>query len=153
MGGLGLTLSEEKTRLTTAAEGFDFLGFRFKRSYSRKHRREMNHFFPTPEATKRARERVRRVLAEGQGRGETLAETITQLNYGLRGWTAYYAHTHASEEFDKLQGYANRRLRRHLRRRRQKSGLGRYREMPDRVLYEKLGLAYVRRGRVRYAAL
>jgi hypothetical protein len=28
--------------------------------------------------------------------------------------------------------------------------LGRYREMPDRILYEKLGLAYIRRGRVRY---
>ncbi len=153
LGGLGLSLSTEKTRLTTAAEGFDFLGFRFKRSYSRRHRREMNHFFPTPEATRRARERVRTVLAEGQGRGLSLAAMIEQLNYGLRGWTAYYAHTHASQAFDKLQGYVNRRLRRHLRRRRQRSGLGRYREMPNQVLYEKLGLAYIRRGRVRYAAL
>jgi len=29
--------------------------------------------------------------------------------------------------------------------------LGRYKEMPDRVLYEQLGLAYIRRGRIRYA--
>jgi hypothetical protein len=33
---------------------------------------------------------------------------------------------------------------------RQKSGLGRYKEMPDRFLYEKLGLAYIRRGHVSY---
>jgi RNA-directed DNA polymerase len=71
---------------------------------------------------------------------------MEQVNYGLRGWANYYAHTHASRAFDKLQAYANRRLRR----RRQKSGLGRYREMPDRFLYEKLGLAYIRRGHVRY---
>jgi hypothetical protein len=30
--------------------------------------------------------------------------------------------------------------------------LGRYKEMPDRFLYEKLGLAYIRRGRIRYVA-
>ena len=150
LGELGLQLSEEKTRVTTVAEGFDFLGFRFKRSYSRKHRREVIHFFPPPEATSRARERMRTVLARGQGRGESLAQMVEQVNYGLRGWANYYAHTHASRAFDKLQAYANRRLRRHLRRRRQKSGLGRYKEMPDRFLYEKLGLAYIRRGHVRY---
>jgi tRNA 2-selenouridine synthase SelU len=108
------------------------------------------HYFPTPEATKRARERVRLVLAAGQGRGDSLATTVEQVNYGLRGWAAYYAHTHASAAFAKLQAYANNRLRRHLRRRRQRSGLGRYKEMPDRFLYEKLHLAYIRRGRIRY---
>lgn len=69
LGELGLTLSEEKTRVTTATEGFDFLGFRFMRSHSKKRGREVVHFFPSPEACKRARERVRTVLAEGQGRG------------------------------------------------------------------------------------
>jgi hypothetical protein len=28
--------------------------------------------------------------------------------------------------------------------------LGRYKEMPDRLLYEKLHLAYIKRGRIRY---
>jgi RNA-directed DNA polymerase len=150
LGELGLSLSDEKTRVTTAAGGFDFLGFRFQRGYSRKHGREVTHFFPTPQACKRARERVRLVLATGQGQGLSLDQMVEQVNYGLRGWANYYAHTHASVQFDKLQAYANRRLRRHLRRRRQKSGLGRYKEMPDRSLYERLGLAYIRRGRIRY---
>jgi RNA-directed DNA polymerase len=150
LGELGLTLSPDKTRVTCAAEGFDFLGFRFQRRHSRKHGKDVTDVFPAPQAGKRARQRVRAVLQAGQGRGESLAQMVEQINYGLRGWTSYYAHTHASRAFDKLQAYTNRRLRRHLRRRRQKSGLGRYREMPDRVLYEKLGLAYIRRGRVRY---
>ena len=150
LGELGLTVSPEKTRVTTAAEGFDFLGFRFQRRHSRKHGKDVTDVFPTPQACKRARQRVRAVLQAGQGRGESLAQMVEQINYGLLAWTSYYAHTHASRAFDKLQAYTNRRLRRHLRRRRQKSGLGRYREMPDRVLYEKLGLAYIRRGRVRY---
>ncbi len=150
LGEMGLSLSEEKTRVTTAAEGFDFLGFRFCRSYSKAHGKDVTHFFPTPEATKRARERVRRVLKTGQGRGDSLEQMVEDINYGLRGWAAYYAHTHASRAFDGLQVYANNRLRRHLRRRRQRSGLGRYKGMPDRFLYEKLGLAYIRRGRIRY---
>jgi group II intron reverse transcriptase/maturase len=150
LGELGLTLSAEKTRVTTAAAGFEFLGFRFQRRHSSKHGREVTYFFPTPEACKRARQRVRNVLKVGQAQGLSLAQMIEQVNYGLRGWVQYYAHTHASQAFDKLQAYVNRRLRRHLRRRRQSSGLGRYKEMPDRVLYEKLGLAYIRRGHVRY---
>lgn len=150
LGELGLTLSEEKTRVTTAAEGFDFLGFRFHRSHSRKHGREVAHFFPTPEASKRARERVRGILATGQGRGLSLSEMVREVNYVLEGWASYYAHTHASRALEKLRAYANNRLRRDLRRRRLRSGLGRYREMPDRFLYEGLGLAYIKRGRVRY---
>jgi RNA-directed DNA polymerase len=151
LGELGLTLSEEKTRITTAAEGFNFLNIRFQRSFSKIRGKEVTHFFPTPEACKRARERVRQVLAIGQPRGESLGEMVERINDGLVGWANYYAHTHASQAFENLQSYANRRLRRHLRRRRQKSGLGRYKEMPDRFLYERLGLAYIRRGRVRYA--
>lgn len=150
LGEMGLTLSEEKTRVTTAAEGFDFLGFRFQRKYSKAHGKDVTHFFPTPQAEKRARERVRRVLKTGQGKGMSLSEMVKDINYGLRGWTAYYAHTNASRSFGELQVYANNRLRRHMRRRRQRSGLGRYKRMPDRFLYEKLGLAYIRRGRIRY---
>ncbi|MGH9044294.1 MAG: group II intron reverse transcriptase/maturase [Acidimicrobiales bacterium] len=150
LGEMGLTLSEEKTRVTTAAEGFDFLGFRFCRRYSKAHGKDVTHFFPTPKAEKRARERVRKVLRTGQAKGMSLADMVEDINYGLRGWTAYYAHTHASRSFGELQVYANNRLRRHLRRRRQRSGLGRYKRMPDRFLYEKLGLAFIRRGRIRY---
>ena len=150
LGEMGLTLSEEKTRVTTAAEGFNFLGFRFCRGYSRAHGKDVSHFFPTPQATKRARERVRTILKNGQGNGLSLEYMVEQINYGLRGWAAYYAHTHASRAFDELQFYTNQRIRRHLRRRRQRSGLGRYKEMPDRFLYEKLGLAFIRRGRIRY---
>src|SRR6266511_5951341 len=124
----------QKTRVTIAAEGFDFLGFCFQRRHSRKHGRDVTHVFPTPQACKRVRQRVPTVLAQGQGRGESLGQMVEQVNYGLRGWVNYYAHTHASQAFDKLQAYTNRRLRRHLRRRRQKSGLGRSKEMPDRVL-------------------
>jgi RNA-directed DNA polymerase len=147
---LGLSLSQEKTRVTTAAEGFVFLGYRFQRRYSNKHGREVTYFFPPPEACKRARQRVRNVLDVGQAQGLSLAQMIEQINYGLRGWVNHYSHTHASAAFDKLQAYTNRCVRRHLRRRRQRSGLGRYKEMPDRVLYEHLGLAYIRRGHVRY---
>jgi RNA-directed DNA polymerase len=66
LGELGLTLSPDKTRVTTAAEGFDFLGFRFQRRHSRKHGKDVTDVFPTPQACKRARQRVRAVLQAGK---------------------------------------------------------------------------------------
>jgi RNA-directed DNA polymerase len=88
LGELGLTLSPDKTRVTTAAEGFDFLGCRFQRRHSRKHGKDLTHGFPTPQACKRARQRVRAGLPAGQGRGESLAQRVEQSNDGLRGGTS-----------------------------------------------------------------
>lgn len=45
--GLGLTLSAEKTRVVEAEEGFEFLGFRFVRSYSSKRGKRVTRWSPS----------------------------------------------------------------------------------------------------------
>ncbi|MDP8960105.1 MAG: hypothetical protein M3N32_00500 [Actinomycetota bacterium] len=77
---LGLSLSDEKTRVTTAAEGFVFLAFRFQRRHSHKHGREVTYFSPPPEACQRARQRVRNLLRVGQAQGLSLAQMTEQVN-------------------------------------------------------------------------
>ncbi|EQD57560.1 RNA-directed DNA polymerase (Reverse transcriptase), partial [mine drainage metagenome] len=45
--GLKLNLSEEKSRITTAEEGFDFLGFHFLRRQNQRREKEVTLFFPS----------------------------------------------------------------------------------------------------------
>jgi RNA-directed DNA polymerase len=143
---LGLTLKKEKTREVSAEEGFDFLGFRFQRRYSKRNRKRITLFFPTQKAEKRARETIRTLVG-----GHTLqtkpAEVIRRMNRFLVGWTNYYRHANSSKAFRRLQEYSNQRVRRYLQRRRAKSGNG-WRSYPSNYLYDTLGLEKIASGRL-----
>ena len=81
----GLQLSEEKTRITHIDEGFDFIGFNF--------RRYNGHLItkPAKSSIKRLVERMHLlILEEGQAMSQT--ELIRVLNPILRGWSEYYRH-------------------------------------------------------------
>ncbi len=61
--------------------------------------------------------------------------------------------SNASQTFHGVQLYANHRMRRFLRRRKKKTGLGRYRDYTNEYLYKELGLAYIEgQGPVRYSS-
>ena len=90
----GLVLAPEKTRIVHIDEGFDFLGFHF-RKYGGKllikpARASINH----------VRERVKAVLQQGQHTPQT--ELIRILNPILRGWGNYYRHVVSKVVFQKL---------------------------------------------------
>ena len=144
--GLGLTLKMEKTREVRAEEGFDFLGFRFVRRFSKRHGKRITLVFPTLKAQKRAREAIRTLVGR-----HTLhvkpAEVIKGLNRFLVGWTNYYRHTNASKAFQRLQDYCNQRVRRYLRRRKAKKGYG-WKDYPNSYLHDILGLEYIASGRL-----
>jgi hypothetical protein len=56
---LGLKLNESKSRITTAREGFDFVGFHFLRRFERRKGSEVTRFFPSRGAVSKFRNRVR----------------------------------------------------------------------------------------------
>lgn len=62
-----------------------------------------------PESVKRLVSRVRELLREG--RGQSLAHTIEQLNPVLRGWMAYFRKAEAKGILGELDGWVRRRLR------------------------------------------
>jgi group II intron reverse transcriptase/maturase len=148
LGKLELPINEEKSWITTAYEGFHFLGFAFRRGYSPRYGKEVTHVYPTPEAVKRVMKRVTQITNRGRLH-EPVTTIVGDLNASLLGWTEYYRHTASSRRFRKVQCHANRRLRRFIMKKRHSRKSG-YRELPDEKLHKVHGLVDVGASRVRY---
>jgi len=88
---LGLTLSEEKTKVTHITEGFDFLGYRVIRSIGTRGMMIPKVLVPE-KAIKRFRVKVREMLAPSTTKESTSAK-IHALNRLTRGWCEYYRST------------------------------------------------------------
>lgn len=93
----GLAFNEDKTRVVTLGEGFDFLGFNVRR-----YRRKLL-IKPSKAAVRRIRERLRTELRSL--RGTNAPTVIKKLNPIIRGWAAYYRTQVSSETFSALDGY------------------------------------------------
>ena len=152
LADMGLTLNEEKSRVVRAEKGFDFLGFRFVCRYSQRHGRRKAYFFPSPKAVERVKEKVRDRCVN-HVLHVRVEDVVRNVNNVLRGWWAYYRCSNASRAFGKVQMYANDRMRRYLRRRKKKTGLGRYRDYTNEYLHKELGLVCITdQGSVRYSS-
>ena len=90
----GLTFNEEKTRIVTLNDGFDFLGFNVRR-YDGK-----LMIKPSLAAQRRIRERLRTEMRAL--RGENAPLVIKRLNPIIRGWSAYYRTVVSSHVFNRL---------------------------------------------------
>ena len=103
----GLSLSEEKTRIVHIQEGFNFLGFTF-RKFKQK-------LIVTPERSKAKtlRDKVKALL--NRCRGAVFHRMLYQLNRVLRGWAYAHRHVVAKALMNKLDGFIFRRLRHWLR--------------------------------------
>ena len=93
----GLAFNEDKTRVVTLSEGFDFLGFNVRR-YGNK-----PLIKPSKAAVRRIRERLRTELRSL--RGTNAQAVIKRLNPIIRGWAAYYRTQVSSEVFGALDTY------------------------------------------------
>ena len=116
MNRLGLKLHPAKTRLVDlrrGKEGFVFLGctIRKKRSILRAPGKHFMQRWPSPKATKRIRDRVREITDARQS-GKDVKQIIAELNPVLRGWGNYFRTGNADREFNKLDGFVFRRMRR-----------------------------------------
>ena len=81
----GLTLSEEKTKITHITDGFDFLGFNVRK-------------FEDTLLTQPSKDRTKRMLSKVKDeikrfRGDAQHELIMRLNPILNGWANYYKHS------------------------------------------------------------
>jgi RNA-directed DNA polymerase len=93
----GLALNEDKTRVVSVDEGFDFLGFNVRR-YGTK-----SLIKPSKAAVRRIRERLRTELRSL--RGSNAQAVIKRLNPIIRGWAAYYRTQVSAEIFGSLDQY------------------------------------------------
>jgi len=93
----GLAFNEDKTRVVTLDEGFDFLGFNVRRY------RGKPLIKPSKAAVGRIRERLRVELRSL--RGTNAQAVIKRLNPIIRGWAAYYRTQVSSDVFSALDHY------------------------------------------------
>jgi RNA-directed DNA polymerase len=93
----GLAFNEDKTRVVTLEEGFDFLGFNARRYRSKL------LIKPSKAAVRRVRERLRTELRSL--RGSNTQAVIKRLNPIIRGWAAYYRTQVSAEIFGDLDHY------------------------------------------------
>jgi RNA-directed DNA polymerase len=93
----GLAFNEDKTRIVSLDDGFDFLGFNVRR-YNGK---------PLIKPSKTAVKRIRKRLATELRslRGTNAPTVIKRLNPIIRGWAAYYRTQVSSETFAALDPY------------------------------------------------
>jgi RNA-directed DNA polymerase len=101
----GLRLHPEKTHLVDMQQpgGFEFLGYHFAGAYRRPRRKSLLKL------TAAVRQKTRRT------NGHSLAFIIDDVNCTLRGWFAYFKHSHGT--FQPLDSWIRRRLRAVLRKR------------------------------------
>jgi len=116
MNRLGLTLHPAKTRLVDlrrGKEGFVFLGctIRKKRSIQRAPDKYYMQRWPSPKATMKLRERVHELTSKKQS-GKDVKQIVAELTPVLRGWGNYFRTGTADREFNKLDGFVVKSLRR-----------------------------------------
>jgi RNA-directed DNA polymerase len=96
--GRGLSLNEDKTRIVHLTDGFDFLGWTFRRYPSGK-----LLIKPSKAAIRRHRQRLAKEMRKL--RGSNARAVIATLSPIIRGWTTYHRGMVASGVFDSLSNY------------------------------------------------
>jgi len=90
----GLTLSPEKTRITHIDDGFDFLGWNFRKS-------EGKMFIkPAENNVKNHIRKIRRIIKEMTT--ATQKDLIRRLNPTIRGWANYHSNQVSKNTFEKV---------------------------------------------------
>jgi RNA-directed DNA polymerase len=134
MKRLGLEVNMVKTRIARMPEGsFDFLGYTVGGFYGKDGRR----FIGTRPSRKAVRSLLQRIYDRTSSKRyvDHPQDVTNDLSSLLRGWCGYFNQGPVIRTYSLVRAYTERRLRRWLMRR-----AGRKGQIPDKHLYETLGL-------------
>ena len=154
---LGLSLHPDKTRrveLSRGKEGFDFLGCHLRKRMSgpiwEKQGRRLYFLqrHPSQRSMKRVRLRIKELTPRRRCH-EDLRRVIADVNPVLRGWGNYFRTGNAANQFNSVDRYVERRLRRLRVKRAGRNLRPGQAERWDRGYLEALGLVRLR-GTIRY---
>ncbi len=135
---LDVQLNRDKTCRVDLARGddFDFLGFNFRRSTTRRGVMGVRY---TP--TQKARRTLLRKLKDvfRRFRSQPVGRVIALINPMLRGWVNYFRVGQSSRCFGYVRDWVEKKIRRHLMQARGRRGFG-WKRWSRRWLYAQLGL-------------
>lgn len=90
-----LELNPIKTQIFETKEGFDFLGFNFKKIGHKLFKRKIIHITPTKKSLKRLKGKIKVII----NKSPTFKAIVDLLNPVLRGWGNYYSHCNVQRIF------------------------------------------------------
>lgn len=143
---MGLTINQEKTRITKLTEGFDFIGYQFVRRKSPSTGKNNIYIFPSKSSQKKICNRLK--FLTSRRAPIKPKEFIELIKPVVMGWVNYYRHTNASQAFRKVQRFINTRFRRYLNFRSKGRGFG-WNRFPNSKLYA-MGMIYIGSGLIKY---
>lgn len=146
---LKLSLNEEKSKITTAREGFDFIGFSFFRRYITRKGKEVTIFHPSRKAVRNFREKAKQTLNR-KNLSIDEDEAVRRINYLITGWTNYFNHTNASRIYNVLQKFIDWLFYKFVAYRHKKRHLSLPNNIYNRVYRNKLSPM---KGIIRYSAV
>ena len=132
LGSMKLELSEEKTRITTFKQGFDFLGFHFK----------LNGKGVGTKSLKGLYSKVRQITRRYQG-DRPVKQVIEDLCPVLQGWGNYHRYGRNVGLFTKLDKWVRKRLRSYIYKRWDTSRWS-SESRPAKAEFERMGLYSLR---------
>lgn len=112
---LGLELSAEKTRITHATAGYDFLGFTVKRRIDPQRKENSLLTYPSTQSVMKLKAKLKS-LTHSRTTQASVRDKLSVLNSLLRGWANYFRHSAASQTFSYIGHYAFKRMEIWLRR-------------------------------------
>ena len=125
---LKMTLSEEKTLITHATKGFDFLGVHTFVGPQRSNPEKLMPYQVPAKASMVSYKRRVRMLTASRNDYINPAERITTLNWLIEGWANYHRWGNAKETFSALSSWTIKKVHRMLRRYTPKGKRATYRE-------------------------
>jgi len=107
---LRLELSPEKTLVTHATDGFDFLGFHIRRyTRPRSGTKPVTLVTPSTKSIMRLKDKIRHMTRHDLRRDDPYLK-FAAVNQLLRGWIGYYQHVNAKDVADHLDWWVERRM-------------------------------------------
>jgi group II intron reverse transcriptase/maturase len=138
---LKLTLNEEKTKIRHVRETFDFVGFTYRESFSKKQGRLIRIKYPRAKSMQKIRDKIKTAVKEIPT-GKELSEVITVVNRKLRGWAEYFKIGNSYEAALEITEFACKQLRIFWRRHKNRKEQQCSRIWQNKFFYER-GLLYV----------
>jgi RNA-directed DNA polymerase len=135
---LQVEINEEKSKIVDLANGgnFTFLGFEYRRILGR-NKKWRPYYAPRLKKRTALLAKLKEIFR--QNISQPVERVIEQINPILRGWVNYFAVGDSSECFSFVRDWVEKKVRGHLMRARERTGLG-WKRWSRQWLYEQLGL-------------
>lgn len=141
---LKLAAHPDKTRvigLADGSEGFDFLGFHFRRTpMLRRPERRATKTWPSQRARASIRAKVKAVTAPRSRLHLPVEEIVTELNPILRGWGAYFRRAGNARQMSQIDHYVRLRVALFASKKRRRRGISPWQLCRDQHWWQGLGL-------------